>query len=172
MWTRSTLRWELCPCKNADLVHSVFRALLKIEIDIKIEIRNKFSFLGLYSSLRSRLRLRSTPEIEIKIEIEIELRNASSFLGLYSRSISRSHQSMDEARSAPVRPCKKNCMGRGQWEGRRVDQWETGIWPCDRRTNERPRKKTHEMGTDKQTDGHVDSLTNSAQRAELVKNII
>ena len=30
-------------------------------------------------------------------------------------------------------------------------------------------KKTHEMGTDKQTDGHVDSLTNSAQRAKLVK---
>ena len=31
----------------------------------------------------------------------------------------------------------------------RVDQWEAGIWSCDLRANERPRKKLHEKGTSK-----------------------
>ena len=72
MRTPSTLKWGLGPRKNADSVHSgthprfkgstrdwdrnqtpehilVFRALL----EIKIELRNTFSFLGLYSRSRS-----------------------------------------------------------------------------------------------------------------------
>ena len=35
------------------------------------------------------------------------------------------------------------------WQGRRVDQWEAGIWSCDLRANERSRKKLHEKGTSK-----------------------
>ena len=34
-----------------------------------------------------------------------------------------------------------------------------GIWSCDLRTNERPRKKTHEKGTDRHTDRHTDRQT-------------
>ena len=168
--TWSTQQCGLGPRYGGDSVHAkmltrftlehipVFRALLKIQIEI--ELRNTSSFLGLYSRLRSRSRSNSKThprfralleikieiEIEIKIEIEIELRNTSSFLrlysrlrsrsnsgthprfqgstrdrdrdklrntssflGLYSRSRlrSRSHQSTNEARSAPVRPRKK-----------------------------------------------------------------
>ena len=44
-------------------------------------------------------------------------------------------------------------------EGRRVDQWEAGIWSCDLRTNERPRKKLHGKGTDRQTDTHTHRRT-------------
>ena len=48
--------------------------------------------------------------LEIEIEIEVELWNTSPFLALYSRS--RSQQSTDEARSAPVPPRKRIA-----WEG-------------------------------------------------------
>ena len=126
----------------------VFRALLKIEIVIEIELRNTSSFLGLYSRSRSRSNSGTHPRFralfEIEIEIEIELRNTSSFLGHYlrSRSRSRSHQSTDKARSAPVGPSKKIAL-----EG-------------DKQKNRK---------TDTQTHRHCDYQTNSAQRAELVK---
>ena len=80
----------------------VFKALLEIEIKIKIKLRNTSSFLGLYSRSRSRSRSNQdrTPEyiliftalleIETEITIEIKLRNTSLFLGLYSRSRLRS----------------------------------------------------------------------------------
>ena len=111
--TRSTLRWGLGPCKNADSVHSethpVFSALLEIKIEIEDELRNTSSFLGLYSrsrsnsgthprfqgSTRDRDRDRTPEHILVfrallEIEIEIELRNTSLFLGIYLRSRSRS----------------------------------------------------------------------------------
>ena len=62
----------------------------------------------------------------IEIKIEIELWNTSSFLGLYSRL--RSHQSTDEARSAPVRPRKKIA-----WEG--DTETTTTHGHCDYKTN-------------------------------------
>ena len=125
---RSSSKRGLGPRENADSVHAkmmtlftpehipVLRALLEIEI----KLRNISSFLGLYSRSRSnsgthprfygstqdRDRDRDrTPEhilvfrALLKIEIEIKLRKTSSR--------SRSHQSTDEARSAPVQPRKK-----------------------------------------------------------------
>ena len=108
--TRSTRKYWLGPHKNGDQDGDrdqtpehilVFRALLKIKIEIefKIELLNTSSFLGLYS--RSRLRSNSG--------------TTSSFLGLYSRSRSRSHQSTDEAHSAKVQPRKKIA-----WEGDKI----------------------------------------------------
>ena len=45
-----------------------------------------------------------------------------------------------------------------------------GIWSCDLRANERPKKKLHVMAqTDRQTNGHGDSMTESAQWADSVK---
>ena len=51
-----------------------------------------------------------------------------------------------------------------------------GIWSCDLRANERPRKKLHSMAqTDTQThistDGHGDSMTNSAQWGRVGENV-
>ena len=47
-----------------------------------------------------------------------------------------------------------------------------GIWSCDLWANERPRKKLNPMAqTGKHTDGHGDSMTDPAQRAESVKII-
>ena len=47
-----------------------------------------------------------------------------------------------------------------------------GIWSCDLWANERPKKKLHGEGTDiqtdRQTDGHCDSMTGSAQWADSV----
>ena len=53
-----------------------------------------------------------------------------------------------------------------------LPKWEAGIWSCDLRANERPRKKLHLMAqtnrqTHSQTDGHGDSMTNSAQRGQV-----
>ena len=50
-------------------------------------------------------------------------------------------------------------------------------WSCDLRDNERPQNKIHQAWTsDKQTNGqtdkHVDSMTDPAQRAESVKNLV
>ena len=46
-----------------------------------------------------------------------------------------------------------------------------GIWSCDLWANERPKKKLHlKAQTDRQTDGHGDSMTESAQWADSVKS--
>ena len=63
MRTLSTLRWGLGPRKlltpfTPEYI-PIFRALLEIEIQIKIQFRNTSSFLGLYS--RSRLNSGTHP---------------------------------------------------------------------------------------------------------------
>ena len=64
-------------------------------LEIKIEIWNTSSFLGLCSRTRSRLNSGTHPRfralLEMEIKIEIKLRNTSSFLGLYLRSRLRSN---------------------------------------------------------------------------------
>ena len=56
----------------------------------------------------------------------------------------------------------------GRGGGGRVDQWEVSNWLCDHRVNERPRKKSHGKGknrqTDTQTDRHTDSVTTRPTR--------
>ena len=48
-----------------------------------------------------------------------------------------------------------------------------GIWSCDLRANERPRQKLYPMAhTDRQTHGHGDSMTESAQWADSVKSLL
>ena len=60
-------------------------------------------------------------------------------------------------------------------EGGKEDQWEAWNWSCDLRANERPWKKLHPMAqtytqTDILTNGHGDSMTNSAQRGQVGEN--
>ena len=50
---------------------------------------------------------------------------------------------------------------------------EAGIWSCDLRANERPKEKLHSMAQKHtHTDGHGDSMTNTAELVKITKKLI
>ena len=98
------------------------------------------------------------------LEIEIELRNTSLFLGLYLRSRSRSasrkrsHQSTDEARSAPVRPRKKIT-------------WKGDIRETKKQRNKHTSRLLDQLGTEGRV-GEKQGQCNGTNRKFIVLSII